>query len=122
VSGEAAPIYVIDEVDLRPDVDVDTFLAALDARYRPGAEQRGMTLLHTWVTPPESPPDVGATVVLVWTLAGTAGFWTMRSQNSARGVAEWWRECEGLCVRRTRRFAVDADARAAFAAAGRVHA
>ena len=122
MSAPAAPVYVLDEVELRAGVDADVFLSALDARYRPGAERRGMTLRHRWVTPPETPPGVGATVLLVWSVSGVAGFWTMRSQNAAPEVADWWRECEALCVRRTRRFAVDADARAAFAAAGREHA
>ena len=114
-------IFLIDEIELLPDV-LDEFLDAFQARYVPGAEQRGMELLHTWITPPESPPDSGCTLIFVWSLAGIPGFWRMRSQNAAPDIAEWWRDCERYCVRRTRRFAVTPESRPDFLAAGRVHA
>lgn len=113
-------IYLIDEVELRPGM-TDAFLEAFRARYLPGARERGMELIHTWVTPPESPPETGQTVLLIWALAGIPGFWRMRSQNAAPEIAAWWRECEQYCVRRTRRFAVTPEAREGFAAAGRAH-
>jgi hypothetical protein len=80
-----------------------------------------MVLLHTWVTPPEGPPGLGETVLLVWSLNGIPGFWQMRSQTGLAGIAEWWSECDDYCVRRTRRFAVEPAARAGYLAAGRVH-
>jgi len=114
-------IYLIDEIELRSDA-TDEFLAAFRAHYLPGARDRGMELVHTWITPPESPPETGATVLFVWALAGVPGFWRMRSRNAAPEITEWWRECEDHCVRRTRRFAVTPEARAGFSAAGKVHA
>lgn len=118
---ENEPVYLIDEIELRPDV-TDEFLAAFRADYLPGAVDRGMQLLHTWVTPPERPAEMGATVLFVWVLEGVPGFWRMRSQNAAPEVAAWWRKCESYCVRRTRRFAVTPESQADFAAAGRGHA
>lgn len=120
MSDATDTIYLIDEIELLPDV-ADDFLAALDARYVPGARSRGMELVHVWITPPEPPPGVGPTVLLVWALAGVPGFWRMRSRNSAPEIADWWREAERYHVRRTRRVAVTPDARAGFSAAGRVH-
>ena len=120
MSDATDPIWLIDEIELLPDV-ADDFFSAFDARYLPGARERGMELVHRWITPPEPPPGVGPTVILVWQLAGVPGFWRMRSQNGAPEIGDWWREAERYCVRRTRRFAVAADARAGFAAAGRVH-
>ncbi len=121
MSEAADTIYMIDEIELHPD-RLEPFLEAFRARYLPIAEQRGMQLLHTWVTPPEGPPDLGETVLLVWGLAGIPGFWQMRSQTGLPGIAEWWSECDTFCVRRTRRFAVTPEARPAYLAAGRVHA
>lgn len=120
-SEPGEPIYLIDELELLPDV-TEEFLEAFRARYLPGARERGMELLHTWVSPPERPPETGSTIFCVWSLAGIPGFWRMRSQNATPEIAAWWRECERYCVRRTRRFAVTPESRASFAAAGRVHA
>jgi hypothetical protein len=121
MSDSGDTIFLIDEIELRPDV-MDDFLEAFRARYLPGARDRGMELVHTWVTPPETPPETGATILFVWALAGIPGFWRMRSQNATPEIADWWRECEGYCVQRTRRFAVAPESLSAFSAAGRVHA
>ena len=114
-------VYLIDELEIREGL-LDEFLAAFRERYLPDAVARGMELRHTWVTPPEGPPGANPSVMLVWGLEGIPGFWRMRSQNGAPEIAAWWRECDRYCVTRTRRFAVDCDAREAFAAAGRVRA
>jgi hypothetical protein len=115
-------IHMIDEIELHPGMNPDEFIAAFRARYLPGAQERGMELVHVWITPPEYPPEMGATAILVWALDGVAGFWRMRSQNAAPEVAAWWKECAKYCVRRTRRFAVAPEARAEMKAAGRAHA
>lgn len=121
MNSASETIHLIDEIELLPDA-TDDFLAAFRARYLPGARERGMELVHTWITPPESPPEAGASVLLVWGLEGVPGFWSMRRQSAAPEVDDWWRECERYAVRRTRRFAVTPESRADFSAAGRVHA
>lgn len=122
MDSSVAPIHVIDELELKPGVDLDAFVAEFRSSYIVLAKQRGMSLRHLWVTPPEGPPAVNPTVIAVWELAGVPGFWQMRSQNSVPEVAAWWSRCDEDCVRRTRRFAVGVDDREAFSAAGRVHA
>lgn len=112
------PIFLIDEIDLRSD-SVDALLASFRTRYLPGARERGMELVHTLVTPPEGPTNGEATLLLFWKISGIAGFWAMRSANATPEIAEFWRECDALCIRRTRRFAVEADARGGFTALGR---
>jgi hypothetical protein len=104
----AAPVYVLDELELRPGM-LAAFRAALAREYVPGARARGMQLVHTWVTPPVELAEGGTRVVLVWRLAGPAGFWAMRAQRDEANVAAWWRACERFAVSRTRRFAADAD-------------
>ncbi len=120
MSESIDPIFLIDEVDLRPD-SIESFMVAFRARYLPGARERGMELVHTLVTPPESPSDGEVTVLLFWRLAGVGGFWGMRSANASREIAAWWDECDALCVRRKRRYAVDPESLEKFRAAGRAH-
>lgn len=109
MSDAVDPVYVLDELELRPGA-LAAFREALGARYQPGAERRGMTLLHTWVTPPVELANGGTRVVLVWQLDGVAGFWAMRSGTRDLDVEQWWRECEAFVVWRSRRFAAEADA------------
>ena len=116
-----ATVYILDEFELLPG-KLEAFLSALDTEYRPGAERRGMTRQHTWVTPPVDLPDGGTTVIIVWTLVGAAGFWAMRSQNSGPEIAEWWRTCEQFVVSRSRRYAAEADALPRFEADARANA
>jgi hypothetical protein len=115
------PVYALDEVELRPGM-LAPFRDALAREYQPLAEARGMTLLHTWVTPPIELAAGGTRVVLVWQLAGVEGFWRMRAQSDPGPLDAWWRSCERFAVSRTRRFAADADALAGLDALGRRHA
>ena len=112
------PIYVLDEVELRPGM-LDAFLEAMHERYRPDAEARGQRLLHTWVTPPTLIEGIPQTVLLVWQLEGVAGFWQMRSQNATPEVMSWWADCDAFVHRRTRRFAAEFEALAGLDALGR---
>ncbi len=114
------PITIIDELELRPGM-LEPFLEAMNAQYRPGAEQRGLRLLHEWVTPPVELADGGTRLLLVWQVDGVPDFWRMRSQNAAPEVARWWRGCERFLVSRSRRYAVEAEALSRFAAAGTLH-
>jgi len=113
------PIYVLDEIDLRPGM-LDSFLETLEADYAPGAAERGMRRLHTWVTPPFELAAGGTQVLIVWELDDVQSFWGTRS--SSADAATWWNECERLIQSRTRRYAAESSALAAFAAAGRQNA
>ena len=115
------PIYVLDELELYPG-KLDAFRTALSREYLPGAEQRGMTLLHTWVTPPVEMDEIPVRVILVWRLEGVPGFWTMRSQNATPEIAAWWERCQDFVESRTRRFAAEAEALPGLASDARLHA
>ncbi len=119
MSGDS--VYILDELELRPGM-LASFRKEFEAQYAPGAQQRGMRLLHTWVTPPVELETGGTKVVLVWQLDGVPGFWTMRSQNSAPETAAWWQNCERFVVSRTRRYAVEADAMPRLEASARANA
>lgn len=114
-------VYILDELELRPGM-LSSFRAALEKQYLPGAEKRGMQLVHTWVTPPVELETGGSRVVLVWRLDGVPGFWAMRSQNSRPEIAQWWQTCDEFVVSRTRRFAVEADSMARLEADARENA
>lgn len=120
-SGPDAPIYVLDELVIRPG-RLQAFLEALEARYRPGAEARGQRLLHRWVTPPTATEGVEQTLMLVWQLDGVPGFWRMRSQNAAPEIAGFWAESESFVASRSRRFAAAPAAVEGFDALGRLNA
>ena len=117
---EADPIYVLDELHLKPGM-LDAFLASMRANYLPGAEARGQVLVHTWVTPPTSTDGIPMSVLLVWRLEGVAGFWRMRSQNATPDVVQWWKDCEAFVDSRSRRFAASPSSIPAFEALGRLN-
>ena len=125
VEGAVVPVYIIDELRLKPGC-LEAFLAAMRDRYLPGATGRGQRLLHTLVTPPTSTGAgsglVPQSVILIWHLGGVAGFWGVRSQNATAEVAEWWVECEAFMESRTRRVAAESDSIAGLDALGRINA
>ena len=117
----ATPVSILDELEIRPG-QLAAFLESVERDYRPGAEARGMRLVHRWVTPPVEQPGLVNRVLLVWEVDGVEGFWRMRSQNAAPEVAAFWQATEAFVAQRTRRYAAEADALAALAAAGQVNA
>ena len=115
------PVFILDELELRPGM-LEPFRAALEAQYLPGAEKRGMRLVHTLVTPPVELETGSTVVVLVWQVDGVPGFWKLRSQNGGPEIAEWWQRCDEFVVSRSRRFAVDAAAMPRLEADARANA
>ncbi len=99
-----ATIYAVDEIVPRPGV-ARAFLAAYMERYAPGARSRGMTLERVLVSPPMWLDDQSNTLTITWTLQGVAAWWGMSMQGRGDpAVAAWWREVDGMVVRRERRF------------------
>ena len=113
-------IFVVDELHLKAGC-LDSFLVALEERYRPGAEARGQHLVQTLVTPPTTTEGIAQSVLLLWRLEGIAGFWQVRSQNATPEVAAWWADCDEFIESRTRRYAAAPEALPSFDALGRVN-
>ena len=80
--SERDPIYVLDEIDLRPGM-LEPFLETLEADYAPGAAARGMRRLHTWVTPPFELAAGGTQVLIVWQVDGVEGFHDLKVRSAA---------------------------------------
>ena len=94
-------IYILDRVRLAPE-KIQLYQQALRERYLPGARERGMELIGSWITPPVEVED-GNEFVTLWSLPSIEAFWAMRAANSAPEVAAWWAESDRLTLSRERR-------------------
>lgn len=104
----SATVYVVDDVTTRPGAG-EAFLEAYMSQYVPGAQARGLVLLHRLVSPPLWLGEQSNRLVFVWRAAGAAGVWA--AKFTGRGdpeLAAWWeREAAALVESRSR--AVFAD-------------
>lgn len=83
----------------------------LAERYLPGAATRGMTLGAEWVSPPLALHDAPNTLWLLWQLADTGAWWSMRAQAALDPtVSALWQQVDGLCLSRRRHTLGDANA------------
>lgn len=71
-------------------------------RYLPAAEQRGMTLLESRVSPPLLLAEGEATLWQRWQVADIGAWWAMRAQAGMPAVAEFWADVDALCNFRER--------------------
>ena len=97
------PIYVLDRITVRPGRLRD-YQARLREQYLPVARARGMTLVGQWFTPPVELDDAPNELVLLWSLPGPAGFWTMRRRARDPEVTAWWAESDALTLGRERKY------------------
>ena len=100
-------IYILDRVKLRPG-QLKTYQRALSERYLPGARERGMELIGSWVTPPVE-VEQGNELVTLWSLPSIETFWAMRSGSAAPELEAWWKESDQLTLSRERVFMTPAE-------------
>ncbi len=100
-------IYILDRVKLRPG-QLQAYQQSLRERYLPGARERGMELIGSWITPPVEVED-GNELVTLWSLPSIAAFWAMRAGSSTPELAAWWEESDQLTLSRERKFMTRAD-------------
>lgn len=113
-----ATIYVVDDVTARPGAG-ETFLDAYMSRYVPGAQARGLTLLHRLVSPPVWLREQSNRLLFVWAAAGAEGVWAAKfAGRSDPRLAAWW-ETEAAALIESRSRAVFSDP-AELARLGRV--
>ncbi len=94
-------IYILDRVKLRPE-KIQAYQQALRERYLPGARERGMELVGSWLTPPVEVEE-GNELLTLWSLPSIEAFWAMRSGSSAAEIAAWWAESDQLTLSRERK-------------------
>jgi hypothetical protein len=101
-------IYILDQVTAKPG-QAKAFLEAYMERYAPAAKQdRGMTLLHRWISPPMWLEDEGNTLFIIWTVQGAPAWWNMSFHGRRNpAVAEFWKSIEPLIETRHRSFLSD---------------
>ncbi len=100
-------IYILDEVTAKPG-KAQQFLAAYMERYVPAAKERGMTLVHRWVSPPMWLVEESNTLCIIWTVRGAPAWWSMSHQGRRNpAVAEFWSSIEPLIEKRHRSFLSD---------------
>lgn len=85
-------VFVIDDLTARPGQGEALRRAYLE-HYAPGAQRRGMQLVHELVSPPCWLPDGSNRLLFVWTVPGPAGVWAMKhAGRHDPDVAAWWNE------------------------------
>src|SRR5262249_46742160 len=117
MSDPRAPqIFVIDDVTAKPGRG-EAFLSAYLEQYAPGAERRGMTLVHRLVSPTYWLPDGSNRLLCVWSVAGPAGVWAMKHAGRQDPAVEaWWSEAARHWIAsRSRSICADAGELAALA-------
>ncbi|MGO9058518.1 MAG: hypothetical protein ACLQU2_14200 [Candidatus Binataceae bacterium] len=98
-------VYIVDQVTAKPGSG-QAFLDAYMKSYAPGAQERGMTLQHTWVAPPVWIEDGSNTLFFVWTVKGVSQVWASLVAPRRTSAAEewWWKEAAQMIVNRERFF------------------
>ena len=81
---------------------IQLYQQAFRERYVPGARERGMELIGSWITPPVEVEE-GNELVTLWSLPSIEAFWAMRAGSSAPEIAAWWAESDRLTLSRERR-------------------
>lgn len=104
-------IYIVDHILALPGQGRAVHRHYLDA-YAPLARARGLSLCHSWVSPPVwLEGDEANTLVFVWSVKGTGEYWN--AEAKARWDPEtpvFWRELEAMIQSRTRQvMAEDSD-------------
>jgi hypothetical protein len=102
-------IYILDEMTAKPG-QAEALLAAYMADYVPAARERGMTLIHRWVTPPLWLKAQSNTLHVIWTVQGAKSWWRMSFIGRRDpAVAGWWENAAPMIESRRRCFLADAD-------------
>jgi hypothetical protein len=109
VTSPEAPVVIVDELVARPGRAAEV-LSRYRQEYVPAARERGLRLLHEWVSPPVLLEHGSNTLVVVWGVDGPDGWWRARAGGRDPGVIGFWERLTPLLeVRRRRHLAEAAD-------------
>jgi hypothetical protein len=88
-----------------PASDLPRLRALLENHYLPAAQNRGLVLMDSGISPPLHTADPPCTFWLHWQLADVGAFWAMRAMAGMDpGVTAFWTEVDSFCPGRTREF------------------
>jgi hypothetical protein len=97
-------VFIVDTIDARPG-EAKKVRDAYRSEYVPGARERGMTLLHEWISPPILMDERSLRLTFIWSVPDVDGWWSMRLTTSSDISAhEFWQRLEPLIEKRERRF------------------
>jgi len=100
-------IFIVDQVIPKPG-QAKAFLDTYMARYAPAARERGMTLVHQWVSPPMWLDEQSNTLTIIWTVQGAPAWWNMSFHGRRNPeVAGFWESIEPMIVSRRRSFSAE---------------
>ena len=106
----ASSIWIVDDILVRPGQG-KAFLEAYRRDYAPGANARGMQLLHSRVEPAMWLDDEPNRLLLVWAVADAGALWL--SKHVARVTPEvdtfWQETAPPFILSRTRSIMAEAD-------------
>ncbi|WP_255326157.1 hypothetical protein [Sphingobium sp. EM0848] len=92
MSVEHRLIYVIDEIVAKPGKG-KIFCDAYMARYVPGAQERGMTLVHQLVEPAMWLPEGTNRLFFIWAQSDLGAVWGAKQRARLDpDVEHWWQE------------------------------
>jgi len=100
-------IYILDRVTVRPG-QLQAYQKTLREGYLPGARERGMELVGSWITPPVEVEE-GNELVTPWSLPSVEAFWAVRSGSASPELEAWWKESDQLTLSRERKYMVPAE-------------
>ena len=115
MSVEHSPIYVIDEIVSKPGKGEMLHQAYMD-RYVPGAQARGMILVHRLVEPAMWLPHGTNRLFFIWMQADLGAVWGAKQRARLDpDVDRWWREDAAEFIEtRQRHTLVESEALAEF--------
>ena len=81
--------------------------ALFESEYRPAAEQRGMSLIETRLSPPLPLQREAVNLWLRWQVTDVGAWWGMRAMAGTPEVAAFWQKVDALCESRERFYPQD---------------
>ncbi len=94
-------VMIQDRIDVSAD-KLTSLQTLFREHYLPAAQQRGMRLLESRVSPPLLLANGKATLWQRWEVADIGAWWAMRGQAGVAGIASFWQTVDGLCDFRER--------------------
>ncbi len=100
-------ISILDEIQL-PAGELLSMLQRLEKDYLPQAEERGLSLVAQWVSPPVVVPGKPNTLWLQWQVADVMSYYGIRAGQTEE-VSIFWEEVDAIASERRRHVMVAAD-------------